>query len=459
MKTVDLEFGKESFGIRVPDTADILRMPEIAPLRDPAVEVRRGLACPIECTALGTVIRAKVARVSAPTAAIVISDNTRPVPYTGPAGILAPLLSALRRGRVVDIVVLVATGTHHGLNENQLRSMLPETAFAPDVRIVNHDCTDPEALRWVGRTARGTDAWINAIYLDADIKILTGLVEPHFMAGFSGGRKSVCPGLVGLDATQIFHGVDMMADPRSDSLILDGNPCHEEALEVARLAGCDFLVNVTIDREKRLTGVFCGDMEAAHLAACERAAETNAIPIEQEYDVVVTHAGFAGINHYQAAKAGCEAAKAVKRGGVMILAASHTDVHPVGGPHYRQVLRLLSELGPELFNARLRSPDWTFVPEQWEVQKWAQVFAKLGGMENLIYCSPQVTGALFAECRVPGVDGGAGLNAREGGALSAAAMVQCAVDAQIARHPERAVAVLADGPYGVPRLRGPDSGG
>jgi hypothetical protein len=273
--------------------------------------------------------------------------------------------------------------------------------------------------------------------LDAGIRILTGLVEPHFMAGFSGGRKSICPGIVGQETTYIFHGPDLMADPRSDSLVLEGNPCHEESLAVARLAPPDFCINVTINDAKALTGVFAGDMEVAHQAAAERSRLDNAIPISAEYDMVVTHAGFVGINHYQAAKAACEGVKAVKPGGTLVLLADHADLDPVGSANYRRVLPLLRELGPEGLVRRLRSPDWTFVPEQWEVQMWGRALAKLGSHANLLYCAPQLTGPVFAARGLPGMDGGS---------------AQEALDTVLARNPGATVAVLKEGPYGVPVL-------
>lgn len=449
MKSVEIEFGISSFTIRVPDRTDVLTLPDVEAPADPVAEIQRGLREPIGCPTLSEVIRQKT---SDPTAVIVVSDNTRPVPYRGPGGILEPIIDVLREGGVCHIVVLVATGTHRGLGGSELQELLPPAIRDPDVRVVNHDCTARESLRCIGRTSRGTDAWVNALYLDADIKILTGLVEPHFMAGFSGGRKSICPGLIGLEATHVFHGAAMMMDPRADSLRLEGNPCHEEALEVARMAGCDFLLNVIIDRHKRLTGVFCGEMEAAHAAACARASEANAIPIAHEYDLVVTHAGFAGINHYQAAKAACEAAKAVRSGGTIVLAANHTDIDPVGGAHYRNLLPLLADLGPDRLNERLRAPDWTFVPEQWEIQKWGEVFARLGAMDNLVYCAPRLTGPAFSDSRVPGTDGGPGLEEADECRL-AALMVQRAVDRCLEADPEASVAVLADGPYGVPVRR------
>ena len=451
MATVEIEWGAEALRLVLPDGADVLRLPQVAPCADPARAVRGALARPIGAAPLRDLALRTRAAAPAPTAAIVVSDNTRPVPYCGPGGILAPLLDVLRGVGGFRILLLVATGTHRALSSEELRRLLCPEAFAPDVTIVSHDARNAAALRFLGRTPRGTEAWINAAYLDADLKILTGLVEPHFMAGVSGGRKSICPGLVGEKTTYVFHGAPLMADPRSDSLVLEGNPCHEEALAVARMAGADFIANATLDRFRRLTGVYAGDLVAAHEAAARRADDMFAIPIARTYDLVVTHAGYVGINHYQAAKAAVEAAKALRRGGSMILAANHTDADPVGGPRYAALLPLLKRLGPEEFTRRLLSPEWGFVPEQWEVQMWCRALRHLEDMRRLTYCSPQLTGAVFRERGLFGRDGGEGLHGLKGRDL-AEAMVQRALDGFLARHPEASVAVLPDGPYGVPRL-------
>ncbi len=456
MKHVDIEFGSVSFGLRVPERADVLSLPDVAALKNPACAIRLALANPIGNESLRVMAQRACAERVDTHAVIVVSDNTRPVPYKGEDGIIDPILEVLRGSGVARTTILVATGTHRALDNSELKTLLPPSAFQDDVRIINHVCTNDASLRNIGTTSRGTEAWVNTTYLDADIKILTGLVEPHFMAGFSGGRKSICPGLVGLESTHVFHGAVLMADPRADSLILDGNPCHEEALEVAHMAGCDFIVNATVDRHRRLTGIFCGDMEAAHEAACAHATDANAIPIDHEYDIVVTHAGFAGINHYQAAKAACEASKAVRPGGTIILAAHHTDRHPVGSAHYREGLALLATLGPDRIDAALTAPEWSFMPEQWEVQKWAQPLRTLGGKKNLIYCAPQLTGAIFADCHVPAVDGGEGLDMVDDAATAASAMVQRALDIRLEANPHATVVVLADGPYGVPQLHADD---
>lgn len=450
-RLVEIEFGEAALSIRVPDRTDVLTLPEVGPLGDPAADIRAGLRNPIGTPPLDEIVRARRAERPDARAVIVVSDNTRPVPYKGPEGILEPIVERLRSAGVTDIGILIAAGTHRLLDDAELRVLLPESVFDGHICITSHVCTDAASLRRIGTTRRGTDVRINAAYLDADIKILTGLVEPHFMAGFSGGRKSVCPGLIGEEGTFIFHGPELMADPRSDSLVTQGNPCHEESLEVARMAGVDFIVNVTLDGALRVTGVFCGDLEAAHEAAMAKAIQTNAVRIEREYDLAVTHAGFAGINHYQAVKAAVEASKVVKTGGAIILAANNTDKHPVGGEGYRQVLPLLMTEGPGGVTRRLLAPDWDFIPEQWEVQMWARAFNKLGAMDRLVYCAPQLTGAAFKAFDLPGVDGGAGLAgpARSGPAL-AEAMVQHSLDRLLAESPGSSVAVLADGPYGVP---------
>ena len=221
------------------------------------------------------------------------------------------------------------------------------------------------------------------------------------------------------------------------------------------MAGADFIVNVTLNSEKRVSGVYAGDMREAHARAVERIMKTAVVAIDREYDLVITHAGFVGINHYQAAKAAVEGVKAVKSGGTLILAANHTDVDPVGSENYRRVLPLLTELGPDGFTHKLFEPEWTFIPDQWEVQMWARAFRKLGAFENLIYCSPQLTGEAFAERRIPGRDGGAGLGGLSGAPLSRA-MVQRALDKFSRAHPAARLALLAEGPYGVPRCLGHD---
>jgi len=450
VKPSRLEFGDGVLCLSVPDNADILSLPEGQLLTDPARLIRSSLLNPIGTPPLPEIIEKN--RQEHTKAVIVVSDNTRPVPYMGESGILEPILKILNDQGVDEIEILVATGTHRPLSRQELKQLLPQVAFSGRVTVTNHICTDASSIRRIGRTARGADVLVASRYLDADIKILTGLVEPHFMAGMSGGRKSVCPGLIGEKATYSFHSARMIGDKLSDSLVLEGNPCHEEALEIARMSGVDFIVNVTIDRNRRLTGVYSGDLEQAHAAAAAKVMETNAIPIRHEYDMVVTHAGYVGRNHYQAAKACVEAVKAMKPGGMLIVAANNTDIDPIGSENYKRVLLLLKEYGPDAFIRKILSRDWDFVRDQWEVQIWIRAISKLGRPENLVYCSPQLTGALFSRHSLPGVDGCEGITGSSGRELAELA-VQRAIDNHLAVNPAASIAILPDGPYGVPCRR------
>jgi len=448
----NLEFGNQTLRLQLPGQTDVLTLPHDPALPDPAAAIRQALAQPRGTPPLAELARRKKTALPDPRAVIVVSDNTRPVPYKGPAGILLPVIDILRAAGVARIEILVATGTHRPLADAELRALLPAEVFDGKIAVTNHVCTDAAQLRQIGRTPRGTRVAVNTRYLDADIKILTGLVEPHFMAGASGGPKSICPGLVGEEVTHVFHGAALMDDERCASLNCGDNPCQAEARAVAQMAGVDFIVNVTLNGARQLTGVFAGEMQAAHQAAVARLLNTGAIRIAREYDLVLTHAGFAGINHYQTAKAAVEAVKAVRPGGAIILAANHTDVDPVGGANYRRVLPMLAQLGPAACVRQFFDPAWTFIPEQWEVQMWCRVFRKLAHIENLVYCAPRLTGGLFRERGIPGRDGGAALPAGADDRATAEAMVQRAVDVYSRAHPGANAAVLLDGPYGVPVL-------
>ncbi|MHC4915237.1 MAG: lactate racemase domain-containing protein, partial [Planctomycetota bacterium] len=353
--------------------------------------------------------------------------------------------------RVEKIRVLVATGTHRPMTDAELRAMLCEGVFAPGVEVVNHRCEEREELRSLGRTGRGTEVWIDRRYVEADLKILTGFVEPHFMAGASGGGKSICPGLVGEDVMTVFHGAEMMAHERCSSLVIDGNPSQEESRAVAQMAGVDFILNVTLNRDKRVTGVFAGELLAAHDAAIAELMKVAAIHLEREYDLIITHAGFVGINHYQAAKAATEAARALRAGGSIVMAANNTDVDPVGSDCYRTTLRLLRELGAKEFNARMLSPEWEFTFEQWQPQMWARALAKLGSEGSLVYCAPQLANSDFEAEGIPGINGCANVSGDSPLRIVEAGM-QTAIDEFAAANPGARAAVLLDGPYAVPVL-------
>ncbi len=459
MKTGVIQFGTESVKLNLPDFTDIFTMSTPEPLRNPVLAIEKALMNSIGSPGLDTIIQEKLAQKPDARAVVVISDNTRPVPYRGEEGILWPIIEKLLHHGFTNnrILILVANGTHRSLTESELRAMIDPRIFEADIPIENHDCQDTANLIYLGETRRGSRIFLNRHYVEADLKILTGLVESHFMAGVSGGRKSVCPGLIGEEGTHIFHGAAMLASSNASDLILEGNPCHEEALEFSRRAGVDYIINVTLDEQFNLTGVFAGELEAAHRSAVERLKEYVVLPVQKEYDIIITHAGFVGINHYQAAKAGVAASRMLKQGGRLIMVANNTDVDPIGSLRYRTMLQLFKLIGTERFQQLIMSRDWTFIPDQWQVQMWAKLYAKISP-EHFVYYSLGLQPADYVI--LPSVDGNRFLpeKMRYRGMIDSIPQViegalRQALDElcqQRIEHPN--IAFLSNGPYGIPVL-------
>ncbi len=458
-KTVQVEYGDGVLDVRVPGDCAVLRMRDVAPLADPKAAIRRSLENPVGSPTLPEIVRAKGKPPAELSVCITTSDITRPVPYAGDNGILPPLLGTLLDAgiRKEKITILVGTGTHRPSTPAEKVAMFGEEV-ASTYRVVDHECDNASMLVPIGTTRSGTDVSINRIYRDADIKIATGLVEAHFMAGVSAGRKAICPALVSRKTIEKFHGVEFLDSPNATNLVLEGNPCHEESLEVARRCGTDFIVSTVLDRALRLVGVFSGDLEASHREAVAMVRKIVAVPVDREFGVVLTHGGYVGINHYQNAKAACNALPILREGGFLVLAAFERDVDPVGPLTYRTLLHLLKLQGPDGYLAMLRHPSWTFTKDQWEPQMWGKVLHRIGE-EGILYCSTRLSRK--AHRIVPGVAGWDFVadGPRGDDVAQAREMVQNAVVYAV-RHPRwggkvPAVAFLPEGPYCIPTVRTP----
>jgi nickel-dependent lactate racemase len=453
-REVGVEYGSREIAVRVPPECRTLEMRETRPLADPARAIREALERPIGSPPLPEIVRGKGKDPGTLRVCIATSDITRPVPYKGEAGFLTPLLEDLRRAGVrrENVTLLVGTGTHRPSTREEKVAM-----FGADVvgayRIADHDCDDEAGLAQVGRTRSGTEILVNRHWVEADLRVATGLVESHFMAGASGGRKAVCPALVSRRTIERFHSAEFLDSPLATNLVLEGNPCHEESLEIALRVGVDFTINAVLDRRMKLVGIYAGELEASHRAAFQQVREFAGIPLDREYDVVLTHGGYVGINHYQNAKAACNALPAVREKGFVILVARERDVDPIGPQTYRTLLHLLKLQGWERYLATLRSPSWKFTRDQWEPQMWGKVLAKVGE-EGLLYCSALLQ-PREAEI-VPGRLGWEFLGADAPGdeeqrarAMVQNAVVACAHDPRWkGRRPS--FAFVKEGPYAVP---------
>jgi nickel-dependent lactate racemase len=460
-KEIAVEYGRENLRVRVPPNCDILSMKEIPILADPRAAVEEALSRPHGSPTLEAIIRAKAKPAAALKAAVTVSDITRPVPYKGENGILRPLLNRLEAAGILrkSIVIVVGNGMHRPSTPAERVEMFDEE-IVRDYPVIDHDCEDEASLTFIGKSGNGGDVFVNSVFYRADLRIATGLVESHFMAGLSGGRKSICPGLVDKRTIEKFHSPAFLESPCAQNLILAGNPCHEESLAIARTVGVDFIVNVTLDRNLSPTGVFAGELEAAHQAAADLIRDTVSIPVEREYDIILTHGGYVGRNHYQAVKAAHNALPAVRKGGTLIVATDNRDTEPIGGPEYRSLLHLLKIQGPDHYLRVIDSPGWCFTKDQWEPEMWAKVFRKIDA-KDFVYCTHTIPRDDY--CMIPGRCGLDFLHqeTERPAAEAVGEMVENALLFAVAGFQDKGVqptvAFIREGPYAIPYLRGAEA--
>lgn len=364
---VPIRFGRGEVQVEVPDEnlAGILRMNPIPPMDDPVSAVYTALRCPIKTPPLSELARGKRS------ACVVISDITRPVPNRV---ILPPILETLEESGIPRerITILIATGIHRPNLGDELKELVGEEIIR-NYRIVNHYSGKPETHLYLGRTKRGTPVYLDRTYLEAELKILTGLIEPHLMAGFSGGRKAICPGISSVETMKYAHGPMLLEDERAAPGILEGNPFHEEATEVAMMAGVDFILNVTIDEKRRITGVFAGDLVEAHLAGvrfCEKAVK---VVVDEPADIVITSsAGYPlDTTFYQAIKGAVGVLDVVKPGGTIILIAECSE--GIGSEPFTRLMietKDLDKFVRDLYDLN------KFVVDQWQFEELVKVLRK-----------------------------------------------------------------------------------
>ena len=450
-KPVSVEYGDSSFQVMVPGSSEILEMKHIPGLSSPAERIEHALSNPIAGPTLEAIVTSLHKPMKDIQAAVAVSDNTRPVPYHSERGdgILLPILKRLEKSGIArrNIRIIVATGTHAATSGEWKRKAFGNRILE-SYEIRDHDCTSPD-LCSLG-SFMGIPVKINPHFFRADIRIVTGLVEPHFMAGFSGGRKAVCPGLVNLEATYLFHSAEYMDDPHATNLVLKGNPCHAIAVEVARKAEVHFCISAMLNDEMELAGVWAGDLEKSHEKAVARVRKCAEVKARHPYDIVLTHGGRVAVNHYQAVKAAYSVIPIIRPGGVVILVAHNGDAEPIGKGGYRRVMQVLREKGPGSFTELIKSGSWKFIPDQWEVQKLDQFFKKVGSFNGLVYCTDNINPEDLR--RLPGRSG---YEFVAQGCKDIASMVQKAIDHAVASSQTREprLAYVKDGPHAVPLIR------
>jgi lactate racemase len=454
-KKVKVEFTGGPLRISVPPQYVELAMNKVEVMKDASQAVVKALTNPLGGVSLDQIVKGKGKSEEQLKVAITISDITRPVPYKGRNGFILPLLKKLLSLGISrqNIEIIVGTGTHRASTTEEKNEMLGQEVVSA-YAVLDHDCEDQSSLVSVGKTHTGTEVFLNRKFHEADIKIATGLTESHFMAGASGGRKAVCPGLVDLRTIQKFHSPDFLESECATNLIFEGNPCHEESLDIAKAVGVDFTITVTLDTDMRMTGIFAGDLEKVLEEAVKKIKTYVEIPVKDEFDIILTHGGYVGRNHYQLAKAAVGAIPAVKKGGAIIMAADNRDAEPIGGPEYKTLIHLLKLQGADGYVEVLRSPSWKFTKDQWEPEVWGRVLRKVGE-EGLIYCTSDIPMKDFSI--LPGVSGYEFLTPagkKKNRAEKVEEMVQNAVIYYHQIYAQKQItpsfAFIKEGPYAVP---------
>jgi len=329
-----------------------------------------------------------------------------------------------------DVTILIATGTHRSNTRVELERMLGHKIVA-NYAVINHDSRDHSSLAYVGHTRTGAPIYLNRKWLAADVRITTGFVEPHFFAGFSGGAKMVAPGLAGLKTVLVLHDAKRIGSPNATWGVIDGNPVQDDIREIARTTGVTFSIDVTLNREQEITGVFAGELFAEHEQACMFSRKSVMCPVDSRFDVVLTtNSGYPlDQNLYQAVKGMSAAAKIIKPGGTIVCAAECRDGLPNHGS-YGELLA--SRATPAALLEMINAPGFS-CPDAWQVQVQAQILMKSKVLvKNSFIADHQIRAAHFE----PVDDIGKSVSA----ALNAAG-------------PEATLCVLPRGPQTIPYLR------
>lgn len=421
MVRIKLDYGRAGLEVNLPEERLVgqLAIKNATPIDNPEAELARALANPIGTPSLASLAKGRR------NACILVCDITRPVPNKL---ILPPILRTLEEQGMArqDILILVATGLHRPNQGAELEEMVGSDIVA-NYRIENHHGKVLAEHDYLGTTPNEVPVYLDSRYVRADLKITTGLIEPHLMAGYSGGRKVICPGIAALETVKVWHGPRFLEHPKADCGFLEGNPVHEENTRIALMAGCDLIVNVAVDGQRRVTWLGAGHMIHAWEAGVRFVEQIVKAPVSEALDVVVTScAGYPlDTTFYQAVKGLTGALPIVKRGGTIILAASLSE--GIGSPEFQRLISENPDLGE--FKRRILGKDY-FVMDQWQLEELAKVVAR---------------------CRVKVVSDG----------LSAEALRQCHVEPAVSVEqaladslreygPAAKYAVIPKGPYVLP---------
>ena len=428
---IHLQYGRNGIGINLPKpiVPTIIRKPVMPVLDDVELAVSNALAEPIACRSLVNIAR------NAKSVAIAVCDITRPVPN---GAFLRPLVETLMQAGVElnQIKILIATGLHRPNIGSELSEVIGDSWIEENVEIINHDARDDQQHVLVGYTKkRNTPVRLDKVFVEADLRIVSGLVEPHFMAGYSGGRKVIAPGLAHAETITTFHNARFMGDPLVENCRLEGNPLHEEQLEIIEMLGGALAVNTVIDESRRLSYINFGEIEESHADAVNFVRKYCEIEMDKQYSTVVTtSAGYPlDKTYYQTVKGMVGALGALRKGGRLIIVSEISE--GLGSPEYIESQGRLLQMGAGAFMEMIGKQTRARVDE-WQTQMQLKAMAQ--GSISLYS-----TGLRAEDTELTGV--------KRIGSITNAVM------ASVSEFRDPAVAVIPEGPYVVPIYRNRDT--
>jgi nickel-dependent lactate racemase len=421
--TVQIAYGRGHLDVALPAGAEatIIRKVPLAKLADPAGAIDRALDAPVGSLPFDRLAEGRRS------ACILICDITRPVPNRL---FLRPMIERLLAAGMAarDIVVVVATGLHRPNEGAELAELVGDPWVLDTVRVENHFARNDEDHVDLGPTARGTPVKIDRRFVEADLKIVSGLIEPHFMAGWSGGRKVIAPGVAHQDTIRTFHSARFMEDPLAIQCNLVGNPLHEEQLEIVRRLGAVYALNTVLDEDRDLVHVNFGEVVASHLEAVAFVESACRVAVGRRFSTVVTSSAGYPLDktYYQTVKGMVTPMDILEPGGTLIIASECSE--GFGSPEFRDAQSRLAELGGERFLATLTAKSFAEVDE-WQTEMQLKPM-RLGKVQLF------TTNLDAEERRITCVD--------------IVASVEQAIAASIAAHGSAEIAVIPEGPYVVP---------
>ena len=419
-------YGKGGLELEVPSSTTVLEGQEVPAVPNPKTAVIEALSRPTGSAPLSELLATKKPQ----TVAITISDITRPVPNRQ---FLPAVLGVLNAAGIGDsqIVIIIGTGMHRPSTDTE-RQLLVGPEMLKRVEVLDHRSDDPQTLM---KISDDPPIHVCRRFIEADFRIVTGFIEPHFMAGFSGGRKGVCPALVDIETIRTFHGYETLSNPAADTGNLEGNPCHEIAMKVAKTVGVDFLFNVAITRDCQIARVYCGDLEEAHLAGCKQVAEWMTALFEDPFDLVITNGGGfpLDLNLYQTGKGMCVALPVLTETSTLLQVSACSE--QLGSDAFTKLM-LRYDNDWRRFLEDIKSNRGETHIDQWGYQMHTRVLSRLG-REKLWFVSDGIPAEMQNHISVTPILGPGDVRQR----------AQRAIEKYLEANPHARIAAIPEGPY------------